>query len=199
LIVEHTRDDAVHAVTVDDLERVLGWFPNADIIGISTWLMRQPKRREEMLRPAWGRIVFDGVISNYRGPILMLEAVTLGSAWKWGHHLKPHDQRELQRYRDFGFDVRQTNRHFEIRPTLDAVRAMQLYHTVPHEIGHWVQYQSIGSERFEQTPHQKREDFAHRYADKFRDEAQASGQLPFERLVSKARLSRHGLRSADFV
>ena len=199
LIVEHTRDDAVHAVTIDDLARVMGWLPSADITGIGTLLLRQPKRREEMLRPVWGRVVFDGIMPNYRGPVLMLEAITLGSVWKWSHHLKPDDHRELQRYRDLGFDIRQTKRDFEIHPTLNAARAMQLHHTVPHEIGHWVQYRSLGPECFEQTPHQEREDFAHRYADKFRNEARAIGHLPFERLISEARLNRHGLRSADFI
>ncbi|MDD9947009.1 MAG: hypothetical protein OXU20_38555, partial [Myxococcales bacterium] len=67
--------------------------------------------------------------------------------------------------------------------TRTTVRNTQLYRTLPHEVGHYVQYhQDVESragddldewgrlnDAYFSRPQREREDFAHRYADNFRE------------------------------
>src|SRR5688572_10097788 len=57
-IVEATRADSRHACTVDDITRVLIHAPSSDFFGIDFIVLRQPKRKEEIINPVWGRIAF---------------------------------------------------------------------------------------------------------------------------------------------
>jgi len=85
-------------------------------------------------------------------------------------------------------------------PSRDAARATQLYRTLLHEIGHWVDWLNKverPSERggdFEklndayfQRPKNEREAFAHRYADETRERLVRLGIIPFERLELRRR------------
>jgi hypothetical protein len=90
-----------------------------------------------------------------------------------------------------------------VESPLDAIRATQLYRTLPHEIGHIVDYETKTAgldiddrEKYWQRPSQEREAFAHRYADHFRARMFESGLCPFPRIESWA---ADGLRPEDFV
>ncbi len=96
--------------------------------------------------------------------------------------------------------------------TLEATRATQLYRTLPHQIGHLVDYNvsvpepdkaGISGEqhlelfnRYWQRPERQNEEFAHRYADELRKHLAASGRIPFPRIES---WESDGLREADFA
>src|SRR5215218_1302709 len=57
-IVERTRADSCHSCTVDDIERVLRRVPVSDVALIELVILRQPKRKEQILDDAWGRAAF---------------------------------------------------------------------------------------------------------------------------------------------
>ena len=110
------------------------------------------------------------------------------------------------------FEIETTKRHHIIKPDLTAVRSVQLYRTLLHEIGHWVHWTQLVKrpasengeseeeleEMYFQKPQVERESFAHRYADERRKELKVKGRIPFERKVSNVRLGRQGLRVSDF-
>src|SRR5688500_16434009 len=56
-LVEETRADCYHACTVDDIIHVLRFVPSDDLKDIGLIVLRQPKRKEEILNAAWGRWV----------------------------------------------------------------------------------------------------------------------------------------------
>src|SRR4051812_26980586 len=55
-VVEATRPDCVYACTVEDLATLLGAAPIEHVFGIEGVILRQPKRKEQLLSPVWGRL-----------------------------------------------------------------------------------------------------------------------------------------------
>jgi hypothetical protein len=120
---------------------------------------------------------------------------------------------ELEPLRADGHRITTTRHEHLIHTGLAAARATQLYRTLPHEIGHWVNYKdkvimaSGGaeasedelSERYCRRPAAEREAFGHRYADELGARLRVTGQIPFERIFGPVSLRHDGLRAMDFV
>lgn len=179
IFVEETREDCVHACTVDDVARVLNLLPAQDYARLSA---------------------------------VILEAQPPDRTWWREKSMDPADSAEIERLAVDGHQIRYTRSRIQVQSSLQATRATQLYRTLPHEIGHLVDYttkvpsadESSGitideqidlSEKYWQRPSQEREAFAHRYADEFRSRMFCSGELPFSRIESWC---ADGLRSSDF-
>jgi hypothetical protein len=189
-VIEKTRTDVCHACTPDDLGRVLSNLPAEDVAGIDVFLLRQPKRKEEVLSPVWGRFVYylDLPSLNLEGTAVILDAMTPGVPIRWKKSLGPQGTRELERLREDGHSIRNT----------------QLYRSVIHEIGHFVDWQnSWANEEAEtafdtKTSHDK-EAFAHAYAERMSERLKHFGIIPFERILDPESLRRDGLDLADFT
>ncbi|MGD2181175.1 hypothetical protein [Lusitaniella coriacea] len=103
-------------------------------------------------------------------------------------------------------------RYHYITGDCEAVRCTQLYRTLPHEVGHYVDYlQSVelpAGEDFDEwlrldklydsKPTKDKEDFAHRYATKFMERQVQLGNLPFDRIFNIKQLGEDGLNSEWF-
>ena len=69
-----TRADCVHACTIDDIARLLSYVPAADWEGIEAIFLRQPRRKEQLLEPVWGRLAYAADLVDgkrrvvYQGP-----------------------------------------------------------------------------------------------------------------------------------
>ena len=87
-IVEKTRKPNVHACSVEDIARVLNWVPAADLKGIEFVVLRQPKRKEEILSSVWGRYHPYAEFDNRFGGVIILEAMDLSRVLHWR---KPQD------------------------------------------------------------------------------------------------------------
>ncbi len=164
-IVEKTRKPNVHACSVDDIARVLSCIPAADLKGLEFVVLRQPKRKEEILSSVWGRYHPYGEFDNRFGGVIILEAMDLSRALRWR---KPQDAiwlEELEKLRDEGHEITETPKRFEIRSTLAAVRQTQLFGTVPHEVGHHVQ--AMRNRDVDRLPTSEKERFAETYARDF--------------------------------
>ncbi len=206
IVVEPCPAGYFHAVTPNDVERLLRCLPNSDVSHIALVVLRYPKRKEKILSSVWGRLIYHAEIGENAGPAVILEAQPIEGTLRWSKSMDPDAQRELERLRSDGHDVTADRRHHIIKSTRATVRNTQLYRTLPHEIGHYVQYhQDVDApagddmdlwERLNNAyfcrPSREREDFAHRYADEFRREAVASGHLPFEP-VEAERLQLQGV------
>ncbi|MFN7921381.1 MAG: hypothetical protein U0Q16_14865 [Bryobacteraceae bacterium] len=214
--VEQTRADCVHACTVDDLAAVLNFIPAAHYSTLASVVLRQPKRKEGILEPVWGRLVYWADVGTppdhvAHGPTIIIEARDPARPFWRRKPATPVEARELERLIEHGFLIHETRSRLRVAGSLEAVRRCQLYHTLPHEIGHLVDYETkvpeVGDsdeavdrwlaqqDRYWQHPPREREEFAHRYADETRDRLRKAGHIPFARIES---WESDGLRTQDF-
>jgi hypothetical protein len=197
-LVERTRTDCYHACTVDDIAHVLQYIPPTDLEGIELIVLRQPKRKEEILNPLWGRIAFYVEIGKHRGRAIFIEAVVLTKPMRWSKSLIPDYETELDRLRKDGHEITTTHRHHIVSSNLESVRATQLYRTLLHELGHHIDYSSNPEAFSKKTSHDK-EAFAHRYAGDLRQQLTKRRVIPFERIVDPKRMQIDGLQMSDFM
>ncbi len=211
-VVERPRAGVSYAVTIDDVVRVLWMIPKADLDGLRLFVFRQPTRKQNLLRPVWGRVCFGAEIGKLAGPAIFLDAVDPDSPFSWPRDLKPDDVRELDRIRADGHRVRERRRRFFIEWNVESIRFTQLFRTLPHEVGHWVDWlrrvirpakgdfekECNLSKWYFSRPDDERERFAHRYADEFQARLRRAGEIPFQRQFNLAKMREDRLRAVDF-
>jgi hypothetical protein len=218
--VQPTRADCVHACTVDDIARLISLVPASDWDQLNAIVLRQPRRKEQTLASVWGRLCYaaDLVDSHgqllYSGPAIVIEAVNPTEPLKFGKSLSIDGRDELERLHRDGHMIRPSDRHHSIVPSLESCRATQLYRTLPHELGHWVDFLEKVErpaaatpnnddydaliERFHKRPRTEKETFAHSYAEKLSRHLLEDKTIPFERQIDREQLSKEGLRWEDF-
>lgn len=200
-LVEETSGGCVHACSIADVVQIFRHIPLPDWEGLDTVVFRQSTRKQRILRPAWGRLLYyadlgaPGRAAKRKGPALILEAVDCSASFKWRTSLDPDDQAELERLRLDGHLIERAGSTFVVTTSLEATRTTQLYRTVLHEVGHWVDWlekverpEASGgdfrllSEAYFQRPSAEREAFAHRYAKDILGRLKGAGLVPFDRL-----------------
>lgn len=107
-VVEKTRADSYHACTVDDIAHLLEYIAPTDLEGIELIVLRQPKRKEEILNPLWGRVGYYVKIGKHRGRAIFIEAVNLTKPMRWSKSLIPDFEIELERLRKDGHQITTT-------------------------------------------------------------------------------------------
>lgn len=139
VVAEKPRAGSAHVCTPADVCGIMGCLPAADVAGIGLVVLRQPTRKEDILRPAWGRMHWCVEFRGYNGPAVVLDAVDFSRPrLRWPRSLSPDQAQELQRMRQLGFTVAETRRGYDILLTPEQVRRWLLTRTLPHEVGHWV-------------------------------------------------------------
>jgi len=201
IIVEKTSGGCVHACSAEDILHLLRLLPSADWAGLSTFVLRQSTEKMRILNPAWGRLFYHAEL-GFRGskivrsgPAVFLESVNIDRPIRWSTALDPEDSEELERLRTDGHAIARKGKRYTISSSVAAVRATQLYRTLPHEIGHWLDWLTrveeplarreeftALSERYFARPNSEREAFAHRYADDLRRALLARGAIPFAQM-----------------
>lgn len=197
--VEETTSGCRHACTPEDILHVLAHVPLADWHGLQTFVFRQSTHKQRLMNPAWGRMFYYAELgvgdqkARKTGPAVFLEAINFESSFKWRTSLQPDDLAELNRLRADGHSVERVGHHYVVSSSAESVRATQLYRTLLHEIGHYVDWlQKVErpwdagsdygalSEAYFQRPKDEREAFAHRYADEMGDHLRRLGVIPFQ-------------------
>ncbi len=197
-IVEKTKKDYFHACTVEDLEMILQHIPSVYYRDLRTIILRQPKRTERIFSSVWGRLVFYYEFEGDGFPAIILESVKSGSTFCWSRKADIDTQKELERLQNDGFKFIENKRNYEINLTLENVRNTQLYRTLLHEIGHYVQY-CEDEEKFDQLPTAEKEVFAHNFADKLKLELEEKSLIPFSRQFFEQSFEQNGLDLNDFL
>lgn len=202
--VEPPRADCRHACAIDDVAHVLRRLPSAHVKSIAAIVLRQPTRKQAILRPVWGRMIYSTSLGPRTGPAIFLEAQPLGLQWFFARSARPEDEQELERLGQDGHNVVRDRRGWRVESTPAAIRATQLYRTLLHEIGHHVDRlasveNSESEERFFARPYQERESAAHRYADQWAQRLQISGVFPFAPLHNPESFDRDGVAQDWFV
>lgn len=221
--VQPTLRDCVHACTVDDVVLMLSLLPVGDWDGIEAILLRQPRRKEHTLAPVWGRLAYAAQLVNergdgvYSGPVIIIEAVNPSRPTRFGKSLSPQDIAELERLKNDGHHVLLRDRNHTVISTLESCRATQLYRTLPHEIGHWLEflekvkrpativengkkveaYEAL-LQRFHLRPSQEKEQYAHAYAQRVTQLLAQNRQIPFERQMYSSQTEIDSIRRDDF-
>ncbi len=188
---------------------VLEYVSKHDLKEISLIVLRQPKRKEEIIKPAWGRYVYYADIGKYSGPGIYLEAHAVNSVIKRPLSLTPDQKKELLRLEEDGHSITRGKRYYYIQTNPETVRNTQLYRTLPHEIGHAADYlinslePSVNADSdtesdyismvYDSKPSRDKEAFAHRYADNFRNKLKDAGAIPFSRILNYENLLKMGL------
>lgn len=198
-LVEPTLSDYQHPCTIDDIQRLSEYLPPEDLRGIDIFVLRQPTRKQAILKSLWGRIAYFYEANNCSGVAVILEAQEIDKPLKWSKSLCPEDQLELRRLEKDGHKVTLLKRHVEIDASIDHCRNTQLFRTIPHEVGHYVQYLKVDNdERYDSIPTSEKESFAHRYADDFRSKLEKVDGFPFPRIVSEEGIRSDGLQLGWF-
>jgi hypothetical protein len=201
-LIEETNGGCQHPCSVADVYQIFKHIPFADWAGLQTIVFRQPSKKQRLLNPVWGRLFYFAQIGQRtgkylsEGPAIILEAMPPEGKFVWSRSLGPEDAAELSRLVEDGHKTERSGKEHVILTTANANRQTQLFRTVLHEVGHWVDYlekverpSDDGIESFDALndryfarPRQEREAFAHRYADELGLKLRTFGIIPFERI-----------------
>lgn len=210
-LVEPPRSGYLHHCTVQDVCRVLELLPADHVEPIELIVFRQPTVKQSVLVPVWGRLGYWSSIGPHEGPGVYLEAQPAALVMAWGRSLRPDDMEELDRHRRTGFRVEVHSRGYRIHTTPATMRASLLYRTLPHEVGHYVDYmesqRTFGTgddwercwDLYGAKSSRDKEAYAHRYADTFWREQSARQRLPFSPLYDQAAIREDGLEPRWFA
>ena len=198
LVEEPTRGFA-HSSTIDDVEAIFLLMAPEDVRLIDIIVFRQPTRKQKLLEPHWGRLAYFYEDGKAQGAAIIIEAIILNDKIAWGKSIRPQDEKELERLKQDGHNVSFDGGRFTVETNFEACRNTQLYRTLPHEIGHMVDFfESMEKdESMNKTKHDK-EAFAHGYADDFAKKAKMAGQIPFPRVFKIDTYERTGLNEEWF-
>jgi len=193
-VVEKTREGSLHACSIEDIKQIIEHIPIADYGSLRLIVLRQPKRKEEILSPVWGRLIYSFEFENEYYPAIILEAGEYPRKMKWETSLSVERQEELDRLKDDGHNFINNGKYWIANMVPENVRNTQLYRTLLHEFGHYVHYLSIverpGQEdediRFWEERLEyynsiigiEKEHFAHRYASDLRLQLKEKGVIP---------------------
>jgi hypothetical protein len=196
LIVEPTYDDFRHHVSIADLTEILRHVPEAHRRDIKLFVWRQPSRKEAIFASVWGRLGYLADFGRYWGPTIILEAQPVDMNFTLNRGMADEMKSELERLRAEGHGIEMSKRHFVIQSPPVAIRNTQLYRTLMHEIGHYVDFiEKVESpiadsapeaddaqSRYFARPSVEREHFAEKYAATLRAKLESKGVIPFSPL-----------------
>ena len=154
-----------------------------------------------------GRLLYGADIGRFSGSAVHLDAQNPNIPLSWSPSISPDAARELDRLREDGHEIRREGRHWLIANDIESIRTTQLYRTLPHEIGHYVDYQrsylnalpddvdydEALSDAYDAKPVHDKEAFAHRYADEARARLAQEGRIPFVRIMNESWARTAGL------
>lgn len=195
-VVEQTRENSIHCCSINDIEKIIEQIPSKDYGNLKLIILRQPKRKEEILSPVWGRLSYYYEFEGENHPAIILDSIDLTRRLKWNKKLKIDDQQEFERLKADGHAFEETKRDYIVNFEFNPSRNTQLYRTLPHEFGHYVHYlevierPEIENEEYEdwekrfdyyfKISKDEKEKFAHKYADKLKEKLIEKQIIPFE-------------------
>ncbi|MDR2091963.1 MAG: hypothetical protein LBP58_01365 [Azoarcus sp.] len=174
---------------------MLSHIPASDYGDLRCIVFRQPKRKEYILLPVWGRLMYAYEFENVQKPAILLEAQPNHCQLKWPGRLTLERRNELERLRKDGHVFVADKRDYTVSLTPETIRATQLYRTLLHEVGHYVQYcrfMKTSLPEFAAMSAEERNNYfrnsvqgeekeksAHAHADQMREDLLARGVIPF--------------------
>ncbi|MGM5631426.1 hypothetical protein O2K51_11035 [Apibacter raozihei] len=121
-IVEETRKTSEHACTVNDVVTLLNEIPPQDLGELKYVIFRQPKRKEEILSPVWGRLIYSYDYENEYYPAIILDAIDYEKKFKWKKKLSIEDQKEISRLQQDGHKIIDNGKYYLADYELEYVK-----------------------------------------------------------------------------
>lgn len=160
-IVEKLNTDYIYSCDIDEICGVLSHSSKDDLEGLKLIILRQPKKKEEILNLCWGMLVYDFEYNGERQPAIILEAINLNTIIKIKKTgISPFVQKELEQLQIEGHQIVTENKKIIIKPTLQSAKNTQLYRTLLHEVGHYVYFKK----GYNINNYEENEAFANNYA-----------------------------------
>jgi len=160
-IVEKLKSNYIYACSIDEICKVLSYCPSEDLEGLSLVILRQPKKKEEILSPCWGRLIYEFNYQAKLQPAIIIESIDINEdIIIKGTDVSPFLQKEIEQLKNEGHEIKITNKKIIIKNTMQSVKNTQLYRTVLHEVGHYV-FKKRG---YNINNHEEKETFANTYA-----------------------------------
>ncbi|WP_265129457.1 hypothetical protein [Chryseobacterium oranimense] len=197
-IVEETRENSIHSCSINDIQKIIEEIPTKDYGELKFIILRQPKRKEEILSPVWGRLIYSYEFENEYFPAIILDAIDTEKKLLWTKKQTIEDQKEFERLKADGHTFVQTKRNFITEFNPEFVRNTQLYRTLSHEFGHYVHYLEVVERPYNHTedydekekrmdlyfalPKSEKEAFAHKYAEQLKNKLITENKIPFSTL-----------------
>jgi hypothetical protein len=214
MIVEPTNKGCIHASTPHDIVRVIELIEQEHLEEVELIVFRQPKKKEEILKPVWGRFVYYADLGKISGPAVYLEAMQAGQVIDWGNKLNPYEKKELSSLEADGHRIEKVRRGYKVHTSPVTVRNTQLFRSLPHEIGHAVDYLKNSlkpsvetnsetesdyiAQVYNSKPSLDKEEYAHRYSREFYEKWSGQGSIPFDRICENKELKDMGLNPEWF-
>jgi hypothetical protein len=203
-LVEETLRNHAHACTVEDLIKMIHFLPPSHLEGLKYIVLRQPKRKEQILNPVWGRLIYFYEYKENHAPAIILEAIDYSSNLIRDRKMRIEEQEEFERLVNDGHNFQSKRRKYVAAFDMDKVRNTQLYRTFLHEAGHYYHYLQFanegeeGLENYEKLSLAEKEKFAHTYTEQRSQQLKETGKIPFERILTSDFLGKFRLRKEDF-
>lgn len=198
VIKEKLKHGYYYSCTPQDAEKILSNLPPEDIAELKYIVFRQPKRKENVLQPVWGRLIYSLQFKNDCGAAIIIEAVNESEWYRFPKKHSIEDALEFELLKEDGLSFEEGKKDFIATIDRNLVRNIQLYRTLLHEVGHYSHYLTVverpGTEdesmnkwehrnnEYFRIPRREKEDFANRYAKKMKTELLHSQTIPFERI-----------------
>ncbi len=216
-LIEPVEYGCVHPCTPDDVVYMLELLPAQATAGpypLQAVIMRQAPKKESLLRGAWGRFCPSVNVGPVDGAVIFLEAAMPHAKWNWARKLSLEDQSEVRRMDALLERVAGTGNGHRYKMGFAGLRRWVLYHTLIHEVGHWMDYRRMvvwpyergevelteAIDAYWRRPRAERESFAHRFSDEWRDElARRDRGIPFAQQLYGPRLKEEGLDPSWFA
>lgn len=161
-IREATLEGYQHPCTTEDVIASLERLPARDLKGLAFIIFHQPTRKEESASPRWAAYWPEHRRGNISGSSIFLDAVNPAKYQRWKPSLRPADERELATLEREGHTILRSEGEILISLDLESTRRTQLERSLPHELGHHVDFMSDPS-GFMQKSRDHKELFAERY------------------------------------
>lgn len=156
--IDKLKNGYDHACTIEEVISVLNQLPAEDVCGIKNIYFHQPSRKKEIFTPMWGSLRY------YAGPnfspIIIINAQKIPFVYKSNLEVIPFWKDELEFLKKNCESYTLTKRKHILVFQKEHIKQIQLYRTVPHEIGHWVDFK-MG---MEDLPFEEKERRANQYA-----------------------------------
>jgi hypothetical protein len=196
VVVEQLKNGYFYSCSPADVEYLLNQLPEKDLNGFGLLIFRQPKKKEVILSSVWGRLIYSVEFSGEYYPSIILEATPCKNELKFTKKQSVDEKREFELLKQDGLKFKLNKREFVAETDENMIRDIQLYRTLLHEVGHYVQYLEVveipgdDEEPFEDwekrsdlyfsIPAIDKEAFANRYAIDMKSKLRNKGIIPFE-------------------
>ncbi|HTN41049.1 MAG TPA: hypothetical protein VLZ84_07855 [Asticcacaulis sp.] len=199
ILIEPAFAGFKYHVSIPDVLEVLKLIPESDRTDIKVIVFRQPKRKERIFSSVWGRMSYWADFGKHGGTSIIIEALPVNYCYKLGKHIGPDFAKEIEALRSDGHVIETTPKHISVICPPEAIRHTQLFRTLPHEIGHNIDYLTKVDRPYDRgegelddltrlyfaRPQREREQFANRYALGIMAPFRANDIVPFPPLKNR--------------